>query len=122
MSDCTSTTTGSTDEVLVAIWRGDTLRLTVTLADEDKQPVNVTGWGWLCQLRTADDVVAGELDVLPLNLPGGRLELFMDQLDTAQLAVADYRFDLQATDAASDVRTILHGQLRVRADVSRSAG
>jgi hypothetical protein len=118
MSDCTSTTTGSSEEVLVAIYRGDTLRLAVTLTDEAGAPVNITAWTWKAQLRTADDTLAGELEVLTLNL-NGRLELHLDEAATALLAVADYSWDLEAHDATGDTRTLLHGQLRVRADVSR---
>lgn len=118
MSSCVSTATG-TDEVLVGIYRGDTLRLTTTLTGAADAPVDVTGWGWRCQLRKADDTLAGDLAVNVVDAPGGRLELYMDQLDTAQLDLADYVFDVEATDVGANVRTLLTGKLRIRGDVTR---
>jgi hypothetical protein len=114
---CTDQSTG--DTVNVAVKRGDTLRLRVELSDKSGQPIDVTGWGWRCQLRAADDTLAGDIDVAVLDAPKGALELSIDHLDTAALALADYRFDLEATDVASDVRTVLTGALRVQADVTR---
>lgn len=114
---CTQSTSNT---VAVAIHRGDTMRLGVTLADDAGAPVDVTGWSWLSQLRTdPDDVTLVAVEVAVVDAPGGRLELSLAPELTAALPTRDFSWDLQATDVEGDVRTVLTGQLRVREDVSR---
>src|SRR3954468_22535436 len=114
---CNDVTTGGT--VAVVVKRGDTMRLRVELSDKDGAPVDVTGWSWRCQLRAANDTVAGDITVTVTDAPQGVLELSIDAADTALLALADYRFDVEATDLAADVRTVLDGAVRISADVTR---
>lgn len=103
----------------VSVVRGDTLRLRVDLADDSGQPVDVTGWSWLSQVRAApDSIPLVPVTVEVLDAPGGVLELSIDDEVTAGMQPADYVWDLQATDEADDVRTIISGGLRVRSDVS----
>lgn len=111
---CDETNTGG---VYVAVTRGDTLRLTVDL-DASSGEVDVTDWLWLCQLRTAGGTLAGPMTVEVVEASKGVLELSLTAAQTAALAVADYDWDLQATDTDANVRTLVSGKLRVRADVS----
>lgn len=115
------TCTQSTDNtVAVAITRGDTMRLRVTLTDADDAPVDVTGWSWQCQLRIdPDDDALVTIMVEVVDGVGGRLELSLAPDLTAALPVRDFVWDLEARDGNDDVRTVLTGQLRVREDVSR---
>jgi hypothetical protein len=105
--------------VNVSVTRGDTLRLRVDLTGTADAPVDVTGWSWLAQVRAApDQMPLIVIDVLVVDAPTGVLELSIDDEVTAGMQPADYVWDLQATDQADDVRTVLDGGLRIRADVS----
>lgn len=105
--------------VHIAIKRGDTLRLIVDLDGLDTTDVDITGWVWLCQLRDSADALVTSLSVTVTDPAKGVLELGLSSVETAALTVADYSFDLQATDTTPDVRTLLYAQLRIRSDVSR---
>lgn len=108
-----------TDEtVYVAIYRGDSLLLAVDL-DAAGGEVDSTGWTFLCQLRDAADALVVPLTCTPTTPATGGLTLSLTPAQTAALAPADYRWDLQATDLLTNERTLAVGQLRVREDVSR---
>jgi hypothetical protein len=114
MSGCEES---NSDAVNVAIIRGDTLRLAVDL-DAESGDIDVTGWSFLCQLRDAAGGVAATMSTEVLDALKGILQLSLTPGQTGALAPADYAWDLQAQDTAADVRTLVAGKLRVRADVS----
>ena len=116
----TCTTTGTSNQIAVSLKRGDTMRLLVELLDDTGAPVDVTGWSWLSQLRiTPDDTDSVVIAVTVPDPPGGSVQLELDPAVTAALPIADYVFDLEATDGGGAVKTLIDGQLRVREDVSR---
>jgi hypothetical protein len=107
----------STGEVYVSVTRGDTMRLIVDLGAGSGE-IDVTGWSWLCQVRDAEGALVETMTVEVVEAGKGVLELMLSAEQTATMQAQDYVWDLQATDAASDVRTLVRGQLRVREDVS----
>ena len=114
MNSCGET---NSDTVNVAITRGDTLRLGVDLGAESGD-IDVTGWSFLCQLRDVGGGVAASMSIEVVDPVKGVLELSLAPAQTGALAPADYAWDLQAQDASANVRTLVDGKLRVRADVS----
>lgn len=109
--------TGS-DTVYVNQVRGDTFHLMVELADGNRNPVDVTGWTWRCDLADAAGVVAA-VDVDTADAVIGVLQLAMTAATTAGLALGDYAFDLEATDPTPNTRTLVAGRVRVREDVTQ---
>jgi hypothetical protein len=108
----------SGDVVLVDTYRGDTVRLQVELFSATGT-VDISGWLWLSQVRDATDAVVATMSTVLLDVDKGVLELGLSDEQTAAME-GDYRFDLQATDANDDVRTLFEGKIRVRPDVSRT--
>jgi hypothetical protein len=109
----------TSQEVLAGLYRGDSFSLRVRLDDVTGQPVDVTGWSWLCQLRSPLDALIGTLDVDTSKAGSGELRLSLAPEVTASLVPGDLVWDLQASDVTGGVRTVLTGKLRIRADVSR---
>lgn len=106
------------DVVYVNQLRGDTFRLLVELADPSRNPVDVTGWTWRCDLADAAGVVA-TIDVNTTDALIGVLQLTMTGETTAGLALGDYAFDLEGTDTDTVTKTFVTGRLRLREDVTR---
>jgi hypothetical protein len=107
------------DVVLVDAFRGDTIRLQVELFGATGT-VSIAGWLWEAQVRDATDAVVATMSTVLLDVDKGVLELGLTAEQTAAMDPADYAFDLEATDAANDVRTLFAGKIRLRPDVSRS--
>jgi hypothetical protein len=119
MSTHCGTTDTDQDVVYVNQLRGDSFRLLVELADPNRNPVDVTGWGWRCQLRDTTDTVVADIVVDPTDAPIGVLHLTMTGQVTAGLPLGDYAFDLEGTDLTETMKTFVTGRVRVREDVTR---
>lgn len=115
-----SCTDKSTEEVLVATYRGDSVRVGLALGDAGGAPVDASGWSWLAQLRSAAGGLVDQFAVDTSGSATGAVTLSLTPAQTELLVPADYSWDLQATDTEADVRTLVTGRLRVRSDVSRS--
>lgn len=99
--------------IAVSLPVGDTFLLQVDLTDEDRQPVDVTGWTWESQLFDADGAVVTDIEVIVINpAAGGVVEM---TTDTDGLPLADYTFNLRATDTDDDDKTLFDGKLRIKA-------
>jgi hypothetical protein len=109
-----------TSAVNVSTYRGDTVRLSVELTDAGGSPVDGSAWTWLAQVRDSADAVVADWVVDTTDAAIGVLQLSLPDDVTAAMPVADFAWDLQAEDEASETRTLLAGQLRVKSDVSRT--
>jgi hypothetical protein len=110
--------TESSNVVHVSRHRGDSLRLTVDLGGEGGSEIDASGWLWLAQVRK-DGVLMQTMEVTPIDPIKGVIEVGLTSAQTTAMAVDDYDFDVQCTDQAADVRTIVTGRLRIKEDVSR---
>ena len=108
------------------IHQGDTYRRQFTIwADATKTAaVDITGWSFLAQLRigAADDnpTPAATFDTFMVDAASGIFEMVLYPEDSLTLdpEVLHY-WDLQVTTAASDVLTLMTGQVTVGAEFSR---
>lgn len=100
------------------IYRGDSLKLRVTLFDQAQQPVDLTGVIAKSEIR---DRPAGTI-VIPftctITLPN-IIELFLPS-DKSQTLPPSGVWDLQLSYGSGEVKTPLAGQVRVTADVTDS--
>src|SRR4051794_37521134 len=111
------TTTDST--VYVSAFRGDDIDLDVALFGATAAPLDVTGWSWAAQLRDAAGALVAAWTVLVTDPPAGELSLMLTAAQTTGLALADYDWDLQATDTGGGVKTLVVGRLRLKEDQTR---
>ena len=113
------TTTGADSTVYVSAYRGDDINLDVALFGADEQPLDITGWTWAAQLRDSAGGLVADWTVLVTDAAAGELSLTLASATTTGLALADYDWDLQATDAVGGVKTLIVGRLRIKEDQTR---
>ena len=116
MSCHTDTETGI---VYVSQLRGDSFLLTVELSDASRSPVDATGWTWRSDLRDAADLEVATIEVGTADASIGVVTMTMPAATTEALDLGDYSWDLESTDLTPEVRTLVTGKLRLRADVTR---
>ena len=110
--------TESTNVIHVSRHRGDSLRLTLDMGGEGGAEIDASGWLWLAQVRK-DGTLVQTMSVTPIDPIKGVVEVGLTAAQTTAMPVDDFDFDVQATDAAADVRTLITGRLRIKEDVSR---
>lgn len=111
---------------LVSLYRGDSLTLRVSILDINGTPVNTTGWTIEFTARRQDvspvstiyktSATPGEVD--PVDEPNGVWDVKLSASDT-NIAIGRHVFDVQATDPAGRVYTVLKDDIRVLQDVTR---
>jgi len=104
-------------------YRGDTFRVRMRLKDASDAYIDLTGYTFLCELRTdPGDAVAETFVVSLLTQSGptlGGVELLLTAAETKALAPANYKWDLEVTFPGGDVQTPIGGKWVLSADVSR---
>lgn len=113
------TTTGADSTVYVSAYRGDDIDLDVALFGAAGQGLDITGWSWAAQLRDSAGVLVADWTVLVTDAVAGELSLMLTAAQTSGLALADFDWDLQATDTSASVKTLVVGRLRLKEDQTR---
>jgi hypothetical protein len=104
-----------------AYFSGDSRPLEVTITQENGQPQNLTGWTFRYAVAPALGAVAEMVKTsadgieVAANPQTGVVTVHRAPADTASLSGYKYH-ELQATDPAGNVSTVLHGRLRIRPD------
>ena len=80
MTHCTDVGGTENATVNVSQYRGDTMRLVVELGAKDQQPVDVSEWSFICQLRDAADAIVTDIAVDMADASIGVVELLIDEL------------------------------------------
>lgn len=103
------------------IYQGDDYLATVTVANQDGSPVDLTGFTAQAQIR--EDVADNAPEVvveIAATVGTSTVELSIPNAETKLLNGA-YRWDLQLTSADGFITTVLAGKVTVTAEVTRSA-
>lgn len=105
----------------VSIYRGDDFAHTLTIQDDQGDPVNVSGRTFTSQLRRYPDttVVAATFAVSMTNAATGVVVFSLGDTVTAGLEPGPYAYDVQQ-DNGGTITTLLAGRATVAADVTRS--
>lgn len=101
--------------------QGDDWSLPLTVKDENDTVIDMSGYSFLAQARTRAKAaaVAFTFTVDDTDAATGVLVLEVAAATTADVPAGTYEWDLQWTDGAGDIRTILAGVVTVRPEVSR---
>lgn len=118
------------------IWQGKTYDVPFTfgraIKDEegkivDTKVTNLAGYTARMQLRPT---IESEIVTLELTTENGRIQIepeyglvriFLTDEETASLAVASYKYDLELITASGRVYGPLYGKVKVKAEVTRDA-
>lgn len=103
----------------IEIYQGDTFRFVLAMTGPSAAVLDTTGWAGLAQIRKTDNS-PGETPELDITLDNvGNVTVFVSNTGTAALAGAtEYRYDIQLTDDATNVRTVIGGTILVTEDIS----
>jgi hypothetical protein len=101
------------------IYRGDDFLKSLQFTDDEDEPINITGWTFLSQIRKTanDDELLAALTVTVTDAATGKLDLTLAASITKSLVTGVW--DLEAV-ADGDTRTYLAGDAIVTSDVSRA--
>jgi hypothetical protein len=106
---------------------GDTLEITFNWKGADDQPVNLTGWSAILQVKTEklDDVAIIERSTADgsLVLSDGteefNIETELTPAETTGLGLGKKVYDLQLTSPAGKVNTLVIGSITITQDTTR---
>lgn len=105
----------------IAIYQGDTFKFDLVLKDEGGVPLDITGWTGLAQIKKVEDSSAAETPTLTTTVgtTDGKITIGISNTGTgALLEDVEYKYDVQLTDTAGNVRTFLGGKITITGDVS----
>jgi hypothetical protein len=101
----------------LVVRRGISFTETIFLFDKNDEPIILTGYTGLMQVRSD----YGASVIIELSTSNGRITLdnncvllYIADEDTADFTAGSYRYDLQLTDAAGDAYAILYGTFAVK--------
>lgn len=102
----------------LVVYKGDYLRLLVTVKDSTGAPLNLTGAIPKAQLKA--DYSDRDPKTITCTLTGtpGQVQLFLSSAVTSQLLPGSYIYDFQITFADNETRTFLTGDVTVYNEVT----
>jgi hypothetical protein len=116
------TTSGTLSQLPAAInlnaYRGDDFAFTLTVTDANNNPVDVTGWTILAQIRTRPDAIDPPTAVFTVSVAVNVITLTLSHTVSAGIAAGLYVWDCQLTNLSAAVHTIAAGSMSLTADVS----
>ena len=111
----------------INIFRGDDYVRTLTFSDEDEAAINITGWtiyftgkvisSYTDDTSDTDAIIAVSAAIS--NGTAGEALLTVSSETTNTLTPDEYVYDLARDDGAGDIRTLVKGDLTIKADVTR---
>jgi len=102
---------------LITCFRGDHKPFRVTVLDKDGNPVNVTDWSFTFSFTNRPgETPLHQVDGVIEDAAAGRVRFELTPTETAQ--AGSFYFDVQATTATGQIRTVAAGKLVIRQDVT----
>ena len=103
--------------------RADTVPFTFTLVDEDGSPIDITGSTFILTVDPEPDPVDASANLFTVpgvitDGPGGVVQFTPSSVDLDQTPDT-YFYDVEWTDAGSNIRTIVNGEFEIRQDISK---
>lgn len=115
-------------EPLFSLYRGDDYGFAVAIKDSAGNPVDITGWAFKSTMKLnfmdPDEKATVQVNVDPLSgseAEQGRFVLVLPADQTKNLLPAMYFFDLQR-EYNGVITTVIRGQVRVYADITKRVG
>lgn len=110
-------------EIDLCISRGDTTPFTFTMLEADgTTPVNITGFTYLLTVDPLEEPTdaLGNLFQLTGTVTDGPNGIVQFQLSVTQANnLGEFFFDLQQTDGAGDIRTVVKGEWEFKQDITK---
>lgn len=105
----------------IELYQGDTFNFDLLLKAAGV-PADLTGWTTKAQIRKQTDNTAAETPLLRSTIPtpsNGKIRIALTATETAALGKDTvYKYDIECTDSASNVRTFIGGKITITEDVT----
>lgn len=111
---------------LPGFMRGDTWANTLSIFDEEGEPLDIAGWRFWLTLKLDPTVPDTEAPAQVWEIGGfesvglGMVTLTLLPEETEKLIPATYSYDIQAADLEENIRTLFYGKVPVLMDITRS--
>ena len=104
----------------IEIYQGDTFSFNLVLKDGSGNPLTITGWTGLAQIKKVSDSSPGETPSLTVTNEGaGTFKIALTDTETGALdGDTEYKYDVQVTDNSGNKRTYIGGKITVTEDIS----
>ena len=105
----------------ISIYQGDTFKFDLVLKDTNGVALDITGWTGLAQIKKVSDSSAAETPTISVAVgtTDGKITASISNTGTSALQEAtEYKYDIQLTDLAGNVRTFIGGVITITEDVS----
>lgn len=103
------------------LYQGATFNRTLEIKDSSSQAVDITGYTFAGQIRTAatSSNVAGTFAISIANASAGRITWNMTSTNSTLVPAQQCVYDLEMTQANGDVVRLLEGYVNVKSNVTR---
>lgn len=105
----------------IIIYQGDYFEADLEFKDDNSQPVNITGFSGLAQIKSkTDKSLQGEFTVTIPNGTDGIAKIILESADSDAIAPGSYNWDFELTDNSVPPRkrTYFKGNVTVTEDIS----
>ena len=106
-------------------YRGDSYPIEITIKDGDEVAIDITGYSFLMTVDSKKDPPAGDatkifevVGVLDADPTTGKVSFTPSASDT-DISKATYYYDIQMTDASSNIRTIVKNKFKIVQDITK---
>jgi hypothetical protein len=104
----------------IELYQGDTFKFVLAMTGPSNAVLDTTGWIGLAQIKYGATNLPGETPNMTVTIDAvGNATVTISNTGTAALlGTTTYKYDIQFTDAASNVRTVIGGNLTITEDIS----
>lgn len=103
----------------ITIDQGTTFSTTISLTDDNGDPINLTGYTGRSQMRKHYTSSNSHSFAVSLNSEQGTVSLDMTPIQTANLVAGRYVYDVEVVSGANVVSRIIEGIVTVTPEVTR---
>ena len=107
------------------VFRGDTFKKTLRFTDENGNIIDITNWTIYFTVKyldyiAGDDNDSDALKQIIINVASGASGITTINWDSIDIDPGDYVYDVQIKKPNEIIKTILYGDFKVNADVTRT--
>ena len=105
-------------------YRGDTYKHLLVIQDSNGNPIDITGYSFILTINKERDPTDGSNIVLTMtgvieDAAEGKVALQPALNDINAADIGSWYFDIQQTDGAGDIRTLVKGRYDILQDISK---
>lgn len=103
-------------------YRGNTKRLSYCVEDEQRQPIDITGWSFTLTIDREENPSDTSTQLESINAIINDAEegcFYFPMSETADIEPGDYFYDIKAIDNNAETETLRKGEITFEQDISK---